>query len=593
MNTAETFESPTARRRRQAGRVSAWVLGAILLLAVAGTAWIGVRGYLAYQHLDDARASAANAATALADPASAPALIDDIAAHTSAAHGLTDDVVWKIGEQLPWIGPQLAAVSTIAASLDEVATTALTPLASVASSFSLDSIRPAGGAIDLSTFTELDSATTAAAAGLGSADADVAAIDTAPLVGPVAEAVDQVADLLHGAYVSVDALSRTTALLPPMLGQDGPRNYVIVFQNNAEWRSLGGIVGAMVLVHAEDGRVTLVDQASTGDFPAYDEPVLPLTDDEIRLFGTQPATFVQNVTQIPDFTRDGPIMQEMWQREKGITVDGVLSIDPVALSYLLEATGPVTLDSGVQLTSDTVVQQLLNQVYLDNEDPAVQDAIFASAAAAVFEKVTTGDLDPGAFVAALTKAGAEHRLLIWNADASEQSILDGTTLQGTPDAPPGVTEFGVYVNDGTSSKMSYYMQLESGAAWCGSDAALSVTIRNAAPGDAASLPSYLTGGGKHGIPPGEVETVAYVYLPADAELVSATSSPEQDSGFGGGEDAGRRLLTWTTQLAPGEEATLDVRVRTPFTQEIATRATPTVNTLVTDKFAPTCVNPGY
>ena len=52
---------------------------------------------------------------------------------------------------------------------------------------------------------------------------------------------------MHDAYGSVDALSRTATLLPAMLGRDGPRDYLIVFQNNAEWRSLGGIVGALAL----------------------------------------------------------------------------------------------------------------------------------------------------------------------------------------------------------------------------------------------------------------------------------------------------------------------------------------------------------
>lgn len=590
--TAERAESPAARRRRRAGRISAWVLGGILLLSLAALAWIGIRAALAYQHLDEARAAATDAGTVLADPASAPQLIATVSTHTAAARDLTGDPVWALAEQLPWVGPQLSAVSTVAATLDDVATTALTPLSSVAASFSLDSIRPTDGAIDLAVFTELESAASAAATALGAADSDLAGIDRTPLLAPVSRAVDEVAGLVHDAYGSVDALSRTATLLPAMLGRDGSRDYLIVFQNNAEWRSLGGIVGAMVLVHTEGGRVTLADQASTGDFPTYAEPVVGLTDEQIRLFGTQPATFVQNVTQIPDFTRDGPIMQAMWQREKGLTVDGVLSIDPVALSYLLQATGPVTLGNGIQLTADNAVQTLLNQVYIDHEDPRVQDAIFASAAAAVFEAIAGGRLDPSAFVSALATAGAEHRLLLWNADAEEQAVLDGTTLQGATDADADVTQFGVYANDATSSKMDFYMRLESGAAWCGADAALTVTLRSTAPADAADLPGYLTGGGTHGVPPGEVETMVYVYLPADGVLTSTTSTPAADTTvFGGGEDTGRQVLTWRTRLAPGEEVTLDLRVRAPRTETIAVRSTPTVHALVTEGFAPTCGNP--
>nr|WP_241731798.1 DUF4012 domain-containing protein [Microbacterium ginsengiterrae] len=365
-----------------------------------------------------------------------------------------------------------------------------------------------------------------------------------------------------------------------MLGADGPRNYLLIFQNNAEWRSLGGIVGAMVLVHTENGKISLESQASSSDFTRYDEPVVPMTDDEIRLFSERPASYVQNVTLMPDFTRDAPIIEAMWERETGIAIDGVLSLDPVALSYLLDATGPIALPTGDELTSDNAVQLLLNEVYLRYEDPAEQDAFFAVAAASVFDALTDGGVDPATLVAALSRAGEEDRLMVWNAVPEEQAILDGTTLQGVR-APldAGTTDFGVYLNDGTGSKMDYYMQADAGAEWCTpGEATLRVTLRNNAPADAANLPSYITGGGNFGVPPGEVQTVSYIYLPAGAELVSATlAGSEESAPLGGGMDDGRQVLTWTTQLAPGAELSLDVTVTAPPTTEIVTRLTPTIN----------------
>lgn len=589
-----TSESPTARRRRRAGRVSAWVLGGILLLAILCTAWIGVRGYLAYQHLDSARGAAADASAVLADPATAADLISDVSADTSAAHDLTSDVIWTLGEQLPWVGPQLAAVSTVAESLDDVASQSLTPLAEVVSSFSIDSLRPQDGVIDLAPFADIADAAATGAEGLGSATTRVTAIDTAPLLGPVREAVDEVSALLEQAYAGADALGRTSALLPAMLGADGPRKNLVIFQNNAEWRSMGGIVGAMVMIDTDGGRIELGTQAASSDFPQYDEPVLPLTDDEVRLFGTQPGTFVQNVTQLPDFTRDAPIMQEMWEREMGTSVDGVIALDPVSLSYLLEATGPIQLPTGDELTSENAVQLLLNEVYLRYEVPAQQDAFFAAAAAAVFTKLSSGDIDPATLIEALGRAGQENRLLLWNADPEEQAVLDDTTLQGTlGSTDPAVTDFGVFVNDGTSSKMDYYMELSSDAGWCEAGrAGLSVTLRNNAPADAASLPDYITGAGKHGIPAGEVETVTYVYLPENATLISSSTSGDGTSpGYGGGTDAGRQVVSWRTQLAPGEQLTLQLRVETPQTDRIVTRMTPTVNTEGATFLASSCGSP--
>ncbi|MGP6170790.1 DUF4012 domain-containing protein [Microbacterium sp. A204] len=584
-----TSESHAAQRRQRAGRVTAWVLGIILLLAIAATAWIGVRGFLAYMHLTSAQDSASDAASALSDPAKAANLIANISSHTAAAHDLTDDIVWKAGEQLPWVGPQLAAVSTVAAALDDVASQSLTPLASAAASFSLDSIRPQNGAIDLTIFTDLQDAASTGASGIGAATSVINGIDTTPLVSPLRKAVDKVSDLLTQVHTGADALNRTTQLMPAMLGAAGPRNYLVVFQNNAEWRSLGGIVGAMVLVHTENGQITLAGQASSQDFPHYDSPVVPLTDDEVRLFGTQPATYVQNITQIPDFTRDAPIIKAMWEQQTGTPIDGVLSLDPVALSYLLEATGPLTLPTGDELNSSNAVQLLLNEAYLRYEDPDVQDLFFAAAAGSVFSALTAGGTDPVTLVSALGRAGDEGRLMVWNAAPEEQAILDGTTLQGAlGPLDPDVTEFGVYLNDGTGSKMDYYMEAASDAAWCDGEAALSVTLRNNAPADAASLPKYITGGGSFGVPPGIVETLAYVYLPEGAELVSTSVVGQENPSFGGGTDDGRQVIVWKTRLAPGEQITLNVRANVPGSNQIVTRMTPTIHRDDTSPFAITC-----
>ena len=62
-----------------------------------------------------------------------------------------------------------------------------------------------------------------------------------------------------------------------MLGADGTRSYLVVFQNSAEWRSLGGVVGAVAQIDADDGRLALGAQASSTDFQdAGGEPVADL-----------------------------------------------------------------------------------------------------------------------------------------------------------------------------------------------------------------------------------------------------------------------------------------------------------------------------
>ncbi|MEF2985591.1 hypothetical protein, partial [Pseudomonas aeruginosa] len=83
-----------------------------------------------------------------------------------------------------------------------------------------------------------------------------------------------------------------------------------------------------------------------------------------------------------------------------------------------------------------------------------------------------GRADTGVLVEALARVGSERRLLVWSADPDEQSVLDGTNLQGSlPDSDGGRTSIGVYLNDGTGSKMDYYMRTGMAATWCADGAA--------------------------------------------------------------------------------------------------------------------------
>ena len=70
----------------------------------------------------------------------------------------------------------------------------------------------------------------------------------------------------------------------------------------------------------------------------------------------------------------------------------------MALSYLLRATGPVTLTDGSRLTGDNAVDFLLSDVYERLQDPLQQNAYFAGAAMAVFTKLVSGSGDAGEVV---------------------------------------------------------------------------------------------------------------------------------------------------------------------------------------------------
>jgi hypothetical protein len=554
--------------------------GTVCLIALAGialTAWIGVRAALAQTHLLHAQAAVSDATSALDDPAAATTVFASIGDDTSAARELTGDPVWRLAEALPWIGPQLSAVADTASAIDS-AVGALEPLADASAGLSLEVIRSVDGTVDVASIAAIAPAATAAAATLRESADRLSAIDRGPLIGRVAEGVSKAGELLDTAADGADALQRAARLLPAMLGADGPRSTLVLFQNNAEWRSLGGVVGAVAQLDTLDGRMTLAAQASSADFGDLGAaPVAGLAPDVQSIYDTRPARYLQNTTQVPDFAVGTPLAREMWRRVHGTTVDAVVALDPVTLSYLLRATGPVRLASGDDLTADNAVRLLLDETYRRYSDPREQDAFFQGAAAAVFQALAEGRVDPRALVDAVGQAGRERRLLVWNADAAEQAVLQGSTLQGALPVSDGTrSTFGVYLNDGTGSKMDYYLHPLVETAWCGAHvASVHVELRSDAP-DPASLPAYVTGGGEYGVPIGDALTGVYVYLPPGAELLERRTTGEDDAaGFAGGVHDGREVVKWSVRVAPGESARLDLLVRLTATPELDAVATPT------------------
>ncbi len=84
----------------------------------------------------------------------------------------------------------------------------------------------------------------------------------------------------------------------------------------------------------------IVEQDNEGGF-GFDRQtaVLPLTSEEEALYGKTMGIFPQSVNLTPDFPRSAQLLHAMWEERRGRSLDGILSIDPVAMSYVLTATG--------------------------------------------------------------------------------------------------------------------------------------------------------------------------------------------------------------------------------------------------------------
>ncbi len=550
------------------------VLAVPVLIVFAALAWVGVRGVLAVRHLQAAAAVVSGVRTDLADGdiAAARPGLDRFAADTAAAHRLTGDPVSAAATHLPRVGADLAALATVSAVGDRIATGAVAPLTGPAGLGALAAARAAhAGPAPL--VRALQRAQVPLAQARAQVRAGIAELDrVAPerLDARVAQPVRSLAGQLARAQTGLDTAVRASQVVPAMIGGEQPKTYLVLFQNLAEARSLGGVPSAFAVVRAQRGQLSLVGQGSSADVGPFPAPVLDLGADDRRAFVGQPGRYLQDVTATPWFPDAARLAREMWRRRSGQQVDGVIATDPVMLSQLMRVTGPVRVPGGGIVSADRIVPLVLHEVYLRYPDPAAQDRFFAQTAAAAFAALTDYRGDPVALARAAADGIAQRRLLVWVADPRVQAGVVGTVLAGIPggNAAPGAQRplVGVYLDDATGSKMSWYLhravqvtelpRLPDGRR----PLRMRLVLSSSAP--TTGLPDYVSGAGAYGVPPGSMKVTVFVLGSGAGSVVGA----RLDGGavpLASHRVHGRPLGGLTVLLGPGSRRTVEVDVMAP------------------------------
>lgn len=507
----------------------------------------------------------------------------------------TSGPLWTTASKVPFIGANFRAVAELSTSLDDIAVRAVEPLLAEYGSLDRAALTPSQGRIDLAPIEAVAPKLTAAAQTVSLSTERISSINLDGVVPDIADPITLVASKLSTVSDSLSTASYAAQLLPPMLGSDSPREYLVLVQNNAETRATGGIPGALAILRADKGELTLGEQSSATELGRF-VPPLAVDEEQEALYSSRLGQEMQNVNLTPDFPTAALTAQRMWeQRHPGHAIAGVIALDPVVLSYLLDATGPVEFgdpdvleiatgtDLPVLLSSDNVVPTLLSDVYNEVHDPRRQDAYFAAVASEVFSAFTQGGSPSTAILDALASSAAEDRLYVWSSNPGEQELISETRLAGAVNGTmlgSGST-FGMYFNDGTGAKMDYHarrtVQLIQQCRTQGYGRfTLRVAVTNAAPTDAANLlPAYVTGNGFYGIKPGNFRTNYIGYGPAQSLLESVYVNGKP-SPFASAKHGQRPVGSVTVELEPGQSAEIDF-VYTKVIQETEARlsVTPT------------------
>jgi hypothetical protein len=545
----DEIRRPRRRRRRLV------LLG--LLLVVLCVAWGGWQAVQGAQDLQVAKDRLAEARGQLAQTGDARLALDAAADRTEGARERFDDPIVRVLAAVPRLGDPLQSARGISTAADLTVREALLPLVDAAGPEPVEQLVQGAGRIDVDYLARLEAPADRARAAVREA-AD--ALDDAPAntgVGRVDEAREELDTELTELRGLVEDVALATGIAPDLLGRGGVRRYLVLSQSPAEARGTGGLLGGYTLLEAADGALRILRSGPRSELDSPGTPVVDLGAEYDQHYGQNgPTKGWINSNLSPHFPYAGQIWTALWERQYDEQLDGVLVVDPVALSYLLEATGPVTVGDGEQVAAGNVVDATLRDVYARFDNDPARDRYLQSVSTAVAAALTERDVPGRPLVDGLRRSVEEQRLRLWLTDPPLQQQIQARTISGS--LPEGARAVGDVVVDSSGSKLNYYLDRQLAyTRGCGTPSRLVLTLTNGAP--ASGLPDYVTPerlrGGK---PAGTSRLIVTLYLPAGSAPLRLTVDGKALPALRQGTERGLVWVEHSVELLPGQRQVLDL-----------------------------------
>jgi hypothetical protein len=381
--------------------------------------------------------------------------------------------------------------------------------------------------------------------------------------------VKQIASALGVDFTPIrDEVIATVKASSWLAGADAPKRYMIAFQNSAEARGTGGILGAFAIVEISKGHLAVIRTGSNAILKSLEELPIRMPSDYIKLYGSDPAIW-QNSNISPHFPYAAQIWMALWKNQFGEQLDGVIAVDPSALSYVLQATGPITLKSGEVIKSENVVAETLQKAYKryeTNNDARKQYLVDIMNATAI--KLTTGQYSKIGMARALQQGIVENRILVYSTERSVEQELKKTRMAGFMQTTSS-NQFRVVVQNIDASKLDYYLKRDTSiqSVGCGVSAQVevSVVVKNTLK-SGNGLPAYVLTRADKSKPKtiiaGQHRFLLFVYGPPKSKLIQAIRSSTSGPAGGVATERKRPILVTNIDLAPGKSE----RVTATFTR---------------------------
>jgi hypothetical protein len=338
----------------------------------------------------------------------------------------------------------------------------------------------------------------------------------------------------------------------------GPRRYLVLAANNGEMRAGQGMFLSAGVLTVRNGSLDLGEMTPTAQ--------MQLDDKEVALRGSladlwaplHPNREWRNLGVSPRFDQSAELASRMWRARGGDPVDGVISVDVLAVQALLEATGEVRIGD-TKIDADNVVDHVLHDQY--EGVPATAGATaerreaLAALASSVIERFDNSAWDLPSLATGLGGAGAGRHFLAWSSRRGDQQMWAAAGVDGRL----GEDSVLLGLLNRAGNKLDQFIDIDTGLNVADgeqgrSDVTLRVTLRNETP---RGEPAYIQG--PHPLSnteAGEYSGVLAVSLPGAARRARIDGVEQLQPG---GRDGPTTVVGVPVRIKRGGTATFVIR----------------------------------
>ncbi|MCW1892042.1 MAG: DUF4012 domain-containing protein [Candidatus Uhrbacteria bacterium] len=190
-------------------------------------------------------------------------------------------------------------------------------------------------------------------------------VDTNAVPESDRDRVAMLAGLVDDGRLAVREFVGISEVLSSMLGRDGLRRYLVIFQNPSELRPTGGFMGSYAELDVLHGEIQRLEVPGGGTYDIQGQLTTQLVPPEPLQLIADRWEF-QDSNWSPDFPKAARKIASFWNASGGYTVDGVIAINATLVQSLLEITGPIEVpELGKTISAENFMLETQKAVELE------------------------------------------------------------------------------------------------------------------------------------------------------------------------------------------------------------------------------------